>query len=178
MKQQFIISAVGPNITGIVGRISREIQLCGCNFEDSRMTVLRNHFALMILITGEGDNLPAELNAACERLGEKGDLSIALFPIESLDDYPTYPSQPNYELRVRGADRSGIVYRTSQLLAARNINITDMHTSIDIPSDNPSPIFTMKTRIAVPENTDSERLRQDLQSIAEDLHDVISLTRL
>ena len=40
MKQQFIISAVGPNITGVVARISREIHACGCNFEDSGMKVL------------------------------------------------------------------------------------------------------------------------------------------
>lgn len=178
MKRQFIISAVGPNITGIVARVSREIHACGCNFEDSSMTVLGNHFALMILVTGECDNILADITAACERIREKGDLSIALFPIGLPDDFPTYPSKPNYELRVKGVDRMGLVYRTSQLLAARNINIVDMHTSLDTPEGEYQPVFTMKTLIAVPEDVSREILRQDLESIAEDLNDVISLIRI
>ncbi len=178
MKQQFIISAVGPNITGIVARVSKEIHACGCNFEDSSMTVLGDHFSLMIMVTGEGDNSLTEITASCERLREKGDLSIALFAIGLPDDFPTQPSKPNYELRVKGVDRMGIVYRTSQLLAARNINIVDMHTSLDTSAGDNQPVFTMKTRIAVPEDVSREILRQDLESIAEDLNDVISLIRL
>ncbi len=178
MKRQFIISAVGPNITGIVARVSREIHACGCNFEDSRMAVLGNHFALMILVTSESHNIAAGIAACCERLRERSDLSISFFPIGSSDDFPTQPSRPNYELRVKGIDRMGIVYRTSQLLAARNISIVDMQTSLDTPAGNNQPVFTMKTLIAVPENVSREILRQDLESIAEDLNDVISLIRI
>jgi glycine cleavage system transcriptional repressor len=179
MKQQFIISAVGPNIVGVVARIAREIHSCGCNVEDSGMSVLGNHFALMIRITGEGENLFNELTAACERLREKGDLSFALFPLAAPDSVaPSEALRPNYELRVKGIDQMGIVYRTSQLLASRNINILDMLTSVAPSPDDGTPIFTMKTRIEVPGDVDRERLRKDLESLAEDLNDMISLTRL
>ncbi|MFO8011375.1 MAG: ACT domain-containing protein [Dehalococcoidia bacterium] len=180
MKSRFIISAVGPNTTGIVARIARELNSCGCNLEDSSMTVLGDHFSLMILVTGEGDHLFDDLESSCERLREKGDFSVALFPLGTPEeDIPgRLPSVPNYELRVKGVDRMGIVYRTSQLLASRNINIIDMKTSIDPSPEDGTPIFTMKTMISVPGDVDREMLRKDLESLAEDLHDVISLTRL
>ena len=178
MKQQFIISAVGPNVTGIVAQVSKEIHACGCNFEDSSMAVIGDHFALMILITGEDKNMSHELAACCKRLRAKGDLSIALFPIESPESFTTQTPEPNYELRVKGIDRMGIVYRTSQLLASRNINVVDMHTSVDNLAKNEPSIFTMKTLISVPEEVDGERLRKDLESIAEDLNDMISLIKL
>jgi len=178
MKQQFIISAVGPNITGVVARISEEIHACRCNVEDSGMKVMGGHFALMIQLTGEGENLKNELEKACERLREKGDLSFALFQLEPATETPAEPSKPNYELRVKGSDRIGILYRTSQLLASREINILDLQTSLAPSTDGNPPIFTMKTRIFVPHNIDQEKLRRDIESLAEDVDDVISLTRL
>ena len=178
MKQQFIISAVGPNVVGVVARISKEIHDCGCNIEDSGMKVMGGHFALMIQLTGDSPNLRADLEKSCDRLREKGDLVFALFEMKSMDETNLEPPMPNYELRVKGIDRTGIVYRTSQLLASRNINILDMRTSLAPSGGNNPPVFTMKTRILVPENISRESLRRDIESLAEDINDVISLTRL
>ena len=179
MRQQFMISAVGPNVVGIVAQIAREIQACGCNFEDSGMNILGDHFALMIRVTGESEDLFGKLNATCERLRQNADFSFALFPLSPTTEgtLPQAP-KPNYELRVKGIDKIGIVYRTSQLLASRGINIVNMQTIL-APSPNGEPsIFTMKSQIEVPENVNRENLRRDLESLAEDLHDVISLRRI
>lgn len=178
MKQQFIISAVGPNIVGVVARISKEIHDCGCNIEDSGMKVMGGHFALMIQLTGENPNLREQLEQACDRLRQKGDLVFALFETETLAESDLEPPVPNYELRVKGVDRMGIVYRTSQLLASRNINILDMRTSLASPESDQPPVFTMKTRLLVPDIISRESLRRDIESLAEDINDVISLTRL
>ena len=142
------------------------------------MKVLGGHFALMIQLTGEGENLRQDLENACDRLREKGDLVFALFQMEDAGEAESGHLIPNYELRVKGADRTGIVYRTSQLLASRNINILDMQTSLTPSEDENPPVFTMKTRILVPESINREGLRRDIESLAEDINDVISLTRL
>ncbi len=179
MKQQFMISAVGPNVIGIVAQIAREIHACKCNFEDSGMSVLGDHFALMIRVTGEGEDLFAQLIAACERLRQNADISFALFPLKPTDqgELPPAPT-PNYELRVKGIDRQGIVYRTSQLLASRNIGIVNMQTSLSPAIDGETPLFTMKTQLEVPAELHPEILRRDLESLAEDINDVISLKRI
>ncbi len=179
MKQQFMISAVGPNVVGIVAQISREIQTCGCNFEDSGMNILGDHFALMMRVTGEGEDLFDKLNKTCDRLRQNAGFSFALFPLSPTTEgtLPQAP-KPDYELRVKGIDKIGIVYRTSQLLASRGINIVNMQTILTASPDGGLPVFTMKSQIEVPENVNRENLRHDIESLAEDLHDVISLKRI
>ncbi|MFW6334739.1 MAG: glycine cleavage system protein R [Desulfosalsimonas sp.] len=176
MKGEFIISAVGRNVTGIVAKVSKAIYECGCNFEDSRMTLLGNHFALMILVTAEDEKVHHDLEQACERLRRENDLSVSLFPVT--DKGSAGPAtEPNYEIRVKGVDRMGIVYRTTQLLASRNINIVELETKIETARGGKSR-FAMRTSVAVPRELDGESLRKDLKFLAEDLQETISLTRI
>lgn len=178
MEQYFIISAVGRNITGIVAAVSEQIYLCGCNLEDSRMTLLGNHFTLMILVAGEGEGIGETLKASCRKLRDEKDLSVTLFEVEGRGEETSEPTEPNYEIRVSGIDRAGIVYRTSQLLASFDVNIIDLETSIDPVPEGAPPLFTMKTKVALPKGVDGESLRHDLERLAEDLNEMITLTRI
>ena len=177
MKKEFIISAVGLNVPGIVAMVSKEIYNCGCNFEDSRMTLLGHHFALMILASASSEEMGGELEAACKRLDGDKDLKVALFPVDVPGD-KRYPTEPNYEIRVKGKDRMGIVYRATQLLASLNINIVDLETRIESRARNGEPVFLMRSSVVVPREVDGEELRKDLKLLAEDLQEMISLTRL
>jgi len=177
MKKEFIISAVGLNVPGIVAMVSKEVWDCGCNFEDSRMTLLGSHFALMILVSAASDQIGQDLEAACQRLEGDHDLKVTLFPVDVPGD-KRYPTEPNYEIRVKGKDRMGIVYRTSQLLSSLNINIVDMETRIETRARDGEPIFLMQTSVVVPKEVDGEELRKDLKFLAEDMQEMISLTRL
>ncbi|MFO7947697.1 MAG: ACT domain-containing protein, partial [Armatimonadota bacterium] len=108
--------------------VSKAVYECGCNFEDSRMTLLGNHFALMILVTAADEKVQQDLETACGRLGQQQGLNVTLFPVKDAGEGPG--TEPNYEIRVKGVDRMGIVYRTSQLLASKNINIVELETRI------------------------------------------------
>jgi glycine cleavage system transcriptional repressor len=176
MKQEFIISAVGKNIAGIVAKISRIIYECGCNFEDSRMTLLGNHFALMILVTAEDEKVHQALSEACKDLNREPEMNVTLFGVEDAGQ-TRYPTEPNYEIRVKGVDRMGIVYRTSQLLASKNINILELETRLETDKSGKT-VFAMRTSVAVPREVDGESLRKDLKFLAEDLQETISLTRI
>ncbi len=157
--------------------VSKEIYNCGCNFEDSRMTLLGNHFALMILVSAASDKIADDLSAACEWLDEEKDLKVTLFPVAVPGKKPS-ETEPNYEIRVKGVDRMGIVYRTTQLLASLNINIVELETKIESRAKDGKPIFLMRTSVVVPREVDGEELRKDLKFLAEDLEEMISLTRL
>lgn len=176
MNQEFIISAVGKNVSGIVARVSKVIYESGCNFEDSRMTLLGNHFALMILVTAKEEQSYQELAAGCKRLGQEPDLNVTLFEVDDSGKTGQL-TEANYEIRVKGEDRMGIVYRTSQLLASRNINILELETRLETGKKG-QPVFTMRTSVAVPREVDGESLRKDLKFLAEDLPETISLTRI
>lgn len=178
MKQAFIISAVGLNKSGIVARVSRAIYESGANFEDSSMTLLKDHFALMVLVAAENDVIAEKLAGAFNRLEKDGDLDINLFPVSVSGSEAEPPTaEPNYEIRVKGVDRMGIVYRTSQLLASLDINIVEMDTRL-IEAKDGTPVFSMRTAVVVPENVSGETLRKDLKLLAEDNRETISVIRI
>src|SRR3990172_3457155 len=52
MKKYFVFSALGKDRPGIVNQMSKAILDCGCNIEDSRMTVLGGEFALILMVSG------------------------------------------------------------------------------------------------------------------------------
>lgn len=177
MKQEFIISAVGLNVSGIVAKVSKAVYDSGGNFEDSSMTLLGSHFALMVLVTAADENIAGKFIEACSRLERDKDLDINLFPIEKNRGFGAEASEPNYEIRVKGVDQMGIVYRTSQLLASLDINIVELETKI-LEGKNGTPIFSMRTAVVVPETVDGETLRKDLKLLAEDNRETISLIRI
>ncbi len=178
MKQAFVISAVGLNVPGIVAKVSKAIYTSGANFEDSTMTLLGNRFALMVHATAADENIARQLVDACDRFEKDRDLDITVFPVDDTSsDFKPEASLPNYEIRVKGADRMGIVYRTSQLLASLNINIVELETKLLTAKDG-SPVFSMRTAVVVPDNVDGETLRKDLKLLAEDNRETISLTRI
>jgi glycine cleavage system regulatory protein len=56
-KDHLILTAIGPDQVGLVQRISEFISRHACNIEDSKMAVFCGEFAVIMLITGEADNL-------------------------------------------------------------------------------------------------------------------------
>ncbi len=179
MKKYFVLTAVGFDRPGIVAEVSELIYKSGCNLEDSRMTLLGNHFALLILLSGKNQGVSKALNKGCSRLQEEKDLSVFLFPIKTKGyEPPEETPEPNYEIRVVGLDRAGIVFRTTQLLTSRNINIVDLETRIDPASESGSPIFTMSAKLVLPKDVDGKEFRNDLKEIADELFVEISLSSI
>lgn len=178
MRKYFVLSAVGANRPGVVAQVSELIYKSGCNLEDSRMTLLGNQFALQILVSGEAPGFAEELREGCGRLERESGLPVYLFPAVG-DEQTRSPeiSTPNYELRVVGRDRAGIVFRTSSLLASLGINIVDLETRIETSTGEPGPILFMHLQVAVPSTVDGRQFRRDLQSLAEELNVEVTLSR-
>jgi glycine cleavage system transcriptional repressor len=172
----FVLSAVGSNRPGIVADVSEIIYRCGCNLEDSRMTLLGNQFALMILLTRETAAAAKDLQLECERLEKEKGLKVFLVPLKTRGhEPPPEAAEAGYELIVVGMDRAGIVYRTTKLLASRAIDITDLETRVDPAPESGSPTFTMRAAVALPEEVDVDELSKDLEVLSDELRVEISL---
>jgi glycine cleavage system transcriptional repressor len=180
MSEYVMLAAVGGNIPGIVADISGIIYKCGCNLEDSKMTLLKDHFTLMVLVRCNTAEAKEKLKTECRQLPQKDkQLEVSLFPLEEGVQAPVQEmSEPNYEIRVHGADQEGIVYRTTKLLTSRNINIVDLDVRIDRAQRCEQDMCTIRTSVVVPKEVDGEELRRDLEYLAEDLNEMISLSRL
>jgi len=179
MHQQYILAAVGSNRAGVVSEISEVLYQAGCNIENSFMTLLGEHFSLMMHLSLPADEAYQELQQQCDVLQTGKDFAVHLFPLRKgdLEQSRKARVQPHYDIRVRGTDKAAIVYRTSRLLASQGINILQMDTKVERNFPNTSPQFSMRIEIEVPQEVDGRALRRDLEALAEDLQESITLTR-
>lgn len=179
MKHYYALSAIGTDRPGIVADVAGLIYESGGNLEDSSMTLLGNQFALLILLSGSGEEFQYRLSAGCKRLEWEKRLSIFLTPVEESAALPKAKElRAGYELSTTGLDRMGIVYHVSRLLADQGINITDMHTKIAPSPESGTPVFTMKIQLRVPVEVSPAALLEKLNRLSEKLAIDISLQKL
>src|SRR5947209_8005026 len=60
----FAVSAVGADRPGIVAAVTGVFVEHGCNLEDTSMTILRGHFAMMLIVAAPDDVSGEELESA------------------------------------------------------------------------------------------------------------------
>ncbi len=82
MKRWFILSAVGRDRPGLVADLAQLVYDCEANLEDSRMTILGNEFAAILLCSGSADDLERRLGDGARRLEWENRLTIFLRPLE------------------------------------------------------------------------------------------------
>lgn len=177
MKRYYALSAIGKDRPGIVADVSGLIYECGGNLEDSSMTRLGEQFALLILLSGSGEEFQYRLSTGCKRLEWDKHLSIFLTPVEDFEGKAEARKMELYELSTTGLDRMGIVYRASRLLADEGINIADMHTRATPSPESGTPIFTMRILLEVPANVSPKDLLEKLNRLGEEMAIDISLKK-
>jgi len=170
MKQFFAISAFAKDRPGIIADVAGLVYECGCNLEDSGMTILENLTAFLAIVSGEDEGLGDRLNNGAKRLEWDKGIVIFISPVKGIrarsEDAERFA---RYELSTIGLDRAGIVFRISQLLADRGINIADMKTHTQPSPDTGTPVFNMKMQLEVPRDLDVEEIDKELNAIGDQL---------
>lgn len=160
--RHYAVSAVGRDRPGIVAAVTRVLLDLEGNVEDSQMSILRGHFAVMLIValpeTASPEELESRLSAVRQELGLE---AIAVSPVDELADSGPRPS---HVLSVYGADHPGIVHAVSSALAERKISITDLETRV--AGEERSPIYVMLMEIAAGD-ADLEELREALGEIGD-----------
>ncbi len=170
MKTYFILSAVGKDRPGIVSDVSEVIYECGGNIEDSSMSLLRNHFALLLLFSTEREEVNQKLSSALKRLEWEKKLTVFYSPISFEEAYPKSKEETErFKISTSGVDHAGIVFRVCRLLADQKINIIDMKTHRVLSAESGTPIFEMDIDIGVPRSLSEQKLREELHRLANEL---------
>lgn len=171
MKRWFALSAIGADRPGIVADLAELIYECDCNLEDSSMTILGSEFAVLLLLTGEGDDSAERLSAACKRLEWEKRLTVFFRPLEG-EPVPYKASQraSTWTLQAVGVDKAGIVAKVARCLADREINVRELSTQSRPEPGTGTPIYTMRMLLDVPAGVNEKALRDRLEAIASDLH--------
>ena len=99
------ITVLGHDRPGIIAETTDRLAGLGLNLEDSTMTLLRGHFAMMLVC--EGTAADAEIESALEPLTADGSLTVTVREVPA--EHAASADGTSWVLSVHGGDRPGIV---------------------------------------------------------------------
>jgi glycine cleavage system transcriptional repressor len=162
----FAVTAVGADRPGIVAAVTKSFVDLGCNLEDTSSTILRGHFAMMLIVDAPGGVAVSDIENALAGPAGKLGLSVTVRPIEDAVA-PTSPAGERWTISVYGADKPGIVNQVASLLSDKGINITDLTTRVI--GGGGEPVYTMLLDVAIPPGASPDKLEMELQDLSLDL---------
>jgi glycine cleavage system transcriptional repressor len=166
MKRWFILSAIGQDRPGLVAELAQLVYDADANLEDSRMTILGNDFAVILLASTAQTGAADRLLLGAKRLERDHGLTILVRALEGQPRGPV-PAPGHLAMRVQaaGADKAGIVAGVCRVLASHDVNIADLSTR-SRPGEGGSPHYEMTMTVEVPERLDQGTLRKALDDEA------------
>jgi glycine cleavage system transcriptional repressor len=165
---ELAITIVGRDRPGIVAEVSSALAGLRLNLTDSTMTLLRGHFAMMLICVGQGTSpSAAQVEAALEPLAADGNL-VVMVRVVPPDRGPPVPGTP-YTLVVHGADRLGIVAAVTGVLARAGGNVTDLTTRLS------GTLYLLSAEVDLPSTVDIDELMAELDEVAAGLGVEVSL---
>lgn len=178
---RFSLSALGADRPGIVAGVSGALVDLGCNLEDSTMTILRGHFAILLVVSAPAEVTAQSLDRALAPVAEAFDLTVAVKPLaegsarrtgRAQDQTVTESAGPGtdeiqpeaWTISVHGADRPGIVHEVTRALAEAQGNVVDLATHLVGEAD--SPVYVMTLRATLPGGKTGEAAAESVRRAA------------
>jgi glycine cleavage system transcriptional repressor len=172
---QLALSAIGRDRPGIVAATTAALLRHGANVEDSRMSILRGHFTMMLVVTVADDAdrgaLSRDLDSVAADLGLE---ALAISPVEPLADVTP---EPTHVVTVYGVDHPGIVHRATLALAGQGVNIVDLETRLVEERGEPS-LYALLMEVTLPAELDAVTLDAALADLGSRESVEVSLREL
>lgn len=152
------VTVLGQDRPGIVADTTAALVGLG-NLEDSTMTLLRGHFAMVLLVDTASSR--SEVEQALAGLAADGRLTV---DVRGVPGTPTRaPSATPYVLSVHGADRPGIVSAITREVAAAGGNVTDLTTRLA------TGLYVLIAEVQLPGGSDADELAERISRTADQL---------
>jgi glycine cleavage system transcriptional repressor len=161
------ITVLGHDRPGIIAETTGVLADLGLNIEDSTMTLLRGHFAMMLIT--DGDAAAASVQDALSELTVDGALSVSVraIPVEA-----PVARGSSYLLSVHGGDRPRIVSSVIAEVARVGGNITDLTTRLA------GELYVLIAEVDLPAMADPDALKTSLTAAAAGLGVDVALREL
>jgi len=170
---EFAVTAIGRDRPGIVAAISEALLELQGNIEDSQMSILRGHFAVMLIVKLPEAVDAGDLEAPLQRVRQE--LELEAIAVNRVDDLGVAAARPSHVITVYGADHPGIVHAVSAALAERGVNITGLETRLAVAAD--SPLYVMIIEVAIRKASEPD-LEAALGEVADEAKVEVSLRPL
>ena len=123
---EFAVTVIGRDRPGIIADVTGALAALGVNLTDSSMTLLRGHFAMTLICTG--DTPLSDVERVLAPTASDGSLLVSVRAVT--DQLTTVPAGEPYVLTLHGADKLGLVAAATRELATAGGNITDATTRL------------------------------------------------
>jgi len=137
MKKWSLLTLVGADQSGIVAAVTRELADADCKLGETSMMRMGGNFSMMLRVEHDSLNLSDLLNDVCQKLKLH-------FHVDDDVDGVSMVIEPDVNITVYGADRSGIVAEVAGVLANAGLNIIDLETAMAGTEDKPIYIMTIE----------------------------------
>ena len=161
--ETLVLTVIGDDRPGLVARLSARLTAQGALWQRSQMSHLAGKFAGIVEVAVPSSNLD-DLAADLESLGAEG-LAVSITRTSAALQSPTH----RLSLELVGSDRPGIVAEVSALLAARNISIEELETSVRHAPMAGGMLFEAHAVLAAPASADESELSAALEALADEL---------
>ena len=168
MKKCLVLSGMGPDKKGIAKSISEATFNSGCSIKDSRMVKLGGEFAILLLLTGDEEAVEV-FSGKQKALEAETGLTLALRPTVGQPPDSREKILP-FRISVVGMDRTGIVFRVTNLLVRHGINIGSLETESHHAPVSGTPIFRMSLVAEVPASVSVRILREELGELCDEMN--------
>jgi glycine cleavage system transcriptional repressor len=162
------VTVIGHDRPGIIADTTRLLAEVGANLEDSTMSILRGHFAMVLVAATDTPADDVQRVLAPLAAGGRLQVSVREVPQEA----PPQPLGSTYLLSVHGADRPGIVSAVTAVVAEAGGNITDLSTRLS------GELYVLLAEVDLPSVVDPEQLDRDLVTAGLELGVEVSLRAL
>lgn len=163
---QLIISAVGPDRSGIVGELTSHLHTGGASILDSRMVNFRGQFAMLILIEC-GEDSASKLESSLSAVGRQMGLNLFVAP-QTATIAPTQGLP--FRLKTYSMDQPGIVAKITNVLRQHGVNIEDLVAHQQSAAFAGSILFVTEMRLTVPATLPIRKLRGELDAVCNELN--------
>jgi len=137
MKKWSLLTLVGADQSGIVADVTRVLADADCKLGETSMMRMGGNFSMMLRVQHDSLNLSDLLKDVCQNL------KLHLHVDDDIDGVSGM-FEPDVNITVYGADRSGIVAEVAGVLANAGLNIIDLETAMAGTEDKPIYIMTIE----------------------------------
>jgi len=153
------ITVLGHDRPGIIAETTGVLAGLGLNLEDSTMTLLRGHFAMMLI--SQGSVAAQEIESALAPLTADGTLTVTVREVP--EEHAAATAGSSWVLTVHGGDRAGIVSSIVAEVARVGGNITDLTTRLA------GELYLLIAELDLPAGVDAHDVDAAIKSVAAEL---------
>lgn len=164
MNTSIVLTVIAEDQPGIIETVSKTLKNHEGNWTQSSMSSLAGQFAGILLASVPADKTDACL-AELKSLESEG---LRIIVRTSSGEAGT-ENVDEFSVALVGNDRPGIVHDITRVLAAHNVSVIDLETSVEAASMGGGELFKARAKLLVPESSDIFALESELEDIANDL---------